>query len=154
MQYFKHLYKKGFKQNYYAYDEVDFKATADKIIAQDQVDTLFWVNDKEVIKGFEGQIILSEVIEHNSLEEAKALLIWIRDHTKFTQLFITTPNCEFNVNYEMVDEFRHDDHDFELSKQEFIDLVAEIFPNQQEYHGIGDCVSGVYPTSAIIVHSK
>ena len=154
MQYFKKLLKQGLTANYYAYDEVDFKPNADKIIEIYKVDNLNWVANIEEIKGFEGQIILSEVIEHNTLEEAKKLLIWIRDNTKFSKLYITTPNCEFNVNYEMVDEFRHDDHDFELTKQEFIDLVSNIFPNQQEYYGVGDCVKGIYPTSAIIVSSN
>jgi hypothetical protein len=151
MQYFKKLLKNGFYANYFAYDEVDFKLNADKIIEQYKVDNLNWTENLEEIKGFEGQIILSEVIEHNPFEDAKSLLIWIRDNTKFSKLFITTPNSEFNENYEMVDEFRHDDHDFELTKQEFINMISEIFPNSQKYYGIGDCVKGVFPTSAIIV---
>jgi hypothetical protein len=154
MQYFKKLIKKGFTANYYAYDEVDFKPNADKIIEQYKVENLNWINNLEELKGFEGQIILSEVIEHNPLEDAKSLLVWIRDNTKFSKLFITTPNCEFNENYEMVDEFRHDDHDFELTKQEFIDMVSVIFQNPQKYYGVGDCVKGIYPTSAIIVSSN
>jgi hypothetical protein len=151
MQYFKRLIKSDFYANYFAYDEVDFKPNAYKIIEQYKVDNLNWIENLEEIKGFEGQIILSEVIEHNPFEDAKALLIWIRDNTKFSKLFITTPNSEFNENYEMVDEFRHDDHDFELTKQEFINMVSEIFPNPQKYYGVGDCVKGVFPTSAIIV---
>lgn len=154
MQYFKQLLKKDFRAAYFAYDEEDFKSTADTIIEQFKAENLFWVANREEITGFEGQIILSEVIEHNTLDEAKELLIWIRDNTNFSQLFITTPNKEFNVNYEMVDEFRHDDHNFELSKKEFIDLVATIFDHRNEYFGIGDCVNGVHPTSAIIIYSN
>lgn len=151
MQYFKRLHKRGFSSDYFAYDEVDFKPIADKIIALDKAENLIWIDNKEAIIGFEGQIILSEVIEHNPLEDAKSLLIWIRDNTKFTKLFITTPNSEFNINYEMTNEFRHDDHDFELTKQEFVNLVSEIFTQKQKYYGVGDCVRGIYPTSAIIV---
>ena len=154
LQYYKRLIKKGFTQEYYAYDEVDFKPVVDKISAIEKVDNLHWIENVDSIIGFEGQIILSEVIEHNTLEEAKKMLIWIRDHTQFTQLFVTTPNKDFNVNYEMVDEFRHDDHDFELSNAEFVELINEIFTNQKSFFGIGDCVNGVYPTSGVIIQKK
>lgn len=154
LQYFKLLLKKGFAQEYHAYDEVDFKHIADKISAIENADNLHWVESLEEIKGFESQIILSEVIEHNSLEEAKALLIWIRDHTNFTQLYVTTPDKDFNVNYELTEEFRHDDHDFELSNSEFRALINEIFQNPKSFYGVGDCVKGVYPTSAVIIQKK
>jgi hypothetical protein len=154
LQYFKRLNKKGFTQAYYAYDEVDFNPVVDKISAIEKVDNLHWIENINSIIGFEGQIILSEVIEHNTLEEAMALLIWIRDNTQFTQLFITTPDKDFNINYEMVDEFRHDDHDFELSNWEFIKMINEIFSDSKSFFGIGDCVNGVYPTSCVIIQKK
>ncbi|MBZ4043948.1 class I SAM-dependent methyltransferase [Flavobacterium hibisci] len=154
LQYFKLLNKRGFLQEYYAYDEVDFKHVADKIQAIERADHLVWVEKLEDLKDFEGQIILSEVIEHNSLEEAKSLLIWIRDNTSFTQLFVTTPDKDFNVNYELTEEFRHDDHDFELSNAEFVKLIEDIFPNPKTFYGVGDCVKGVYPTSAVIIQKK
>ena len=154
LQYFKLLLKKGFTQEYHAYDEVDFKHIADKITAIENADNMHWVESLEEMKGFESQIILSEVIEHNSFEEAKALLIWIRDHTNFSQLYVTTPDKDFNVNYELTEEFRHDDHDFELSNSEFRELINEIFPNTKSFYGIGDCVKGVYPTSAVIIQKK
>ncbi|HEU4495499.1 MAG TPA: hypothetical protein VFR70_00450 [Flavobacterium sp.] len=154
MQYFKLLLKKGFKQDYYAYDEVDFKHIAEKIQEAEKADNLHWVEKLEELKDFEGQIILSEVIEHNSLEEAKSLLSWIRDNTKFTQLFVTTPDKDFNINYELTEEFRHDDHDFELSNSEFMNLIDEIFPNAKSFYGIGDCVKNVHPTSAAIIQKN
>ena len=154
LQYFKLLLKKGFTQEYHAYDEVDFKHVADKIAAIENADNLRWIESLDDIKDFEGQVILSEVIEHNSLEEAKALLIWIRDNTKFTELYVTTPDKDFNVNYELTEEFRHDDHDFELSNSEFVTLINDIFPNPKTFYGVGDCVKGIYPTSAVIIQKK
>ena len=154
LQYFKLLNKRGFVQEYYAYDEVDFKHIAGKIQANERADHLVWVDKLEELKDFQGQIILSEVIEHNSFEEAKKILIWIRDNTKFTKLFVTTPDKDFNVNYELTEEFRHDDHDFELSNSEFVTLINEIFPNPKSFYGVGDCVKGVYPTSAVIIQKK
>lgn len=154
MQYYRTLMKKGFENSYYGYDEVDFRPTADKIIEMQKAENLFYLDDIADVKGFEGQIILSEVIEHNPLAEAKDLLIWIRDNTNFTQLFITTPDKDFNANYEMVEEFRHDDHDFELSNAEFRDLINEIFPTEKEFFGTGDCVNGIFPTSGVIIQKK
>lgn len=154
LQYYKSLMKKGFSNEYFAYDEIDFSSEVLKIAELYKADNLNWIASKEEIIGFEGQIILSEVIEHNPLLEAKELLIWIRDNTKFSQLFITTPDKDFNANYEMMNEFRHDDHDFELSKSEFINLIDDIFSNRKEFYGVGDCVNGVYPTSAVIIYKK
>lgn len=154
MQYYKTLMKKGFSSNYYGYDEVDFEAVAKSINEIFTSENLFYLNTLSQVEGFEGQIILSEVIEHNNLEEAKSLLIWIRDHTKFTTLYITTPDKDFNSNYEMVEEFRHDDHDFELSNPEFVALINSIFPNEKAFFGIGDCVNGVFPTSGVIIQNK
>ena len=151
MQYYKTLMKKGFTSNYYGYDEVDFEAVAKSISEIFKGENLFYLSTLSQVEGFEGQIILSEVIEHNTLEEAKALMIWIRDQTKFTTLYITTPDKDFNSNYEMVDEFRHDDHDFELSNPEFVELINTIFPHQKEFFGIGDCVNGIFPTSGVII---
>jgi hypothetical protein len=154
LQYYKSLMKKGFSNEYFAYDEVDFSSEAQKIMDVYKTDNLNWVADKQEIIGFDGRIILSEVIEHNPLLEAKELMVWLRDYTNFSKLYITTPDKDFNTNYEMINEFRHDDHDFELSNAEFVTLINEIFPNQKEFFGIGDCVNGVYPTSAVIIHKK
>lgn len=151
LQYFKRLTKMGFKEKYWAHDEADYEPLVNKIREMDKVENLFWLGEKDDIKGFEGQIILSEVIEHNSLEEAENILTWIRNNTKFTQIFITTPNSEFNVNYEMSTEFRHEDHDIELTKAEFISLIEKVFGKNYEYFGLGDCVKGIYPTSAVII---
>jgi hypothetical protein len=154
LQYYKSLIKKGFSNEYFAYDEVDFSSEVLKIAEHFKTDNLNWIANKQEIIGFEGQIILSEVIEHNPLLEAKELMIWLRDNTSFSKLYITTPDKDFNTNYEMMNEFRHDDHDFELSNSEFITLINEIFPNKKEFYGIGDCVNGVYPTSAVIIYNK
>ncbi|GEC79400.1 hypothetical protein [Flavobacterium aquatile] len=154
LQYYKSVMKKGFSNEYFAYDEVDFSSEVLKIAEQFKADNLNWVANKQEIIGFEGQIILSEVIEHNPLVEAKELMIWLRDNTNFSKLYITTPDKDFNTNYEMINEFRHDDHDFELSNSEFVTLINEIFPNNKDFFGIGDCVNGVYPTSAVIIYNK
>jgi hypothetical protein len=152
LQYFKKLRGRGFKQNYIAFDEYDYEFLVNKMREEDKSTNLFWKSKLEDLVGFEGQVILSEVIEHNTLEDAKNIMTWIRDNTKFTQLYITTPNSDFNQYYEMTEDFRHNDHHFELTKLEFKDLINSIFTQEKTYHGIGDCVHGIYPTSAAIIN--
>ena len=59
-------------------------------------------------------IILTEVIEHMSTEEAKALILHICNHVHFDRFIITTPNADFNVYYELTG-YRHDDHKWEMA---------------------------------------
>ena len=149
MDYVKKLLKKGFKNKYFAYDKEDFSYVFNRIKDREGAGNMVWVDNINDLK-FSGQIILTEVIEHNTLEEAKELLIFIRDKFAFTKLFITTPNRDFNVNYVMDEDMRHDDHKFELNKEEFMELVIDVFGNAT-YSGLGDCVNGIYPTSAVVV---
>lgn len=154
LQYFSKLKSKGFREPYWAYDEVDYEHVVNKWIDNEHVTNLKWVAQAEELIGFRGQVILSEVIEHNSLEDAKTLMAWIRDNVDFTKLMITTPDKRFNIHYEMDEEFRHDDHDFELSREEFETMINDLFPHTKTYYGVGDCVEGIYPTSAVIIEGK
>lgn len=152
LQYFSKMKSKGHKEMYWAYDEIDYEHVVNKWIENENVKNLKWISDKEELKNFHGQVILSEVIEHNSINQAIELMTWIRDHIHYTRLIITTPDKRFNIHYELDEEFRHDDHDFELSKDEFVALIESIFTTgKKTYHGIGDTVDGIQPTSAVII---
>ena len=154
LQYYKKLQKMGFREDYWAYDMIDYSKQVELLVEAEQCYNLRWISDRNSLVDFKGQVILSEVIEHNSVESARELLIWIRDHVRFTRLFITTPDREFNVHYDMTEDFRHDDHDFEWTHAEFRAVICEIFHTKVEFYGIGDCINGVYPTSAAIVHNE
>lgn len=99
-------------------------------------------------------IICSEVIEHMPVEDAKVLMSDILSFNINT-LIVTTPDVRFNDNYFMTG-MRHDDHDWEPTKQEFEDFMKDCFKSvskeyTMEWFGIGDVVEGVTPSQGIIV---
>lgn len=112
-------------------------------------------------------IILVEVIEHMEKEDSKIL---IKELLKlnFGKFFITSPVQEFNVHYDLnnsFDEkekngFRHPDHKWEGTVNEFTSLVLECIkevlnPRDLVYSYkhvmIGDLVDGIAPTQGIIL---
>ena len=103
-------------------------------------------------------ILLVEVIEHMDINEAKKLVTDIRDTIDFNNMFITTPNKAFNVNYLLNEnEYRHDDHSFEFNSSEFDQFISEIFDSNLfdlEIIDIGDTVNGVATTQGYKVTKK
>jgi len=100
-------------------------------------------------------IICVEVIEHMEKAEATALIrevITFGKHYART-LVVTSPNADFNVNYGLDTEYRHDDHKFEFTEKEFREWVAEIGEVSKEtpaeIFGIGDTVDGVVTTLGV-----
>lgn len=100
-------------------------------------------------------ILMTEVIEHMSKDEAKALINKILDWP-FRSLIITTPNKEFNSNYKLLEEdVRDDDHKIEFAKEEFRILIEELINNKSaNFFEIGDKVNNLQPTLAVIVSKK
>ncbi|MBW7452578.1 class I SAM-dependent methyltransferase [Paenibacillus sepulcri] len=110
----------------------------------------------ESYNGEQVDVILTEVIEHMSLEEAEALIRQICAQVNFERLIITTPNADFNHYYEL-DGFRHEDHKWELGKEAFRLWLAQVFQGmdvEAEWVGMGDGVNGVQTTQGIIVRRK
>ncbi|MDE6708269.1 MAG: 3' terminal RNA ribose 2'-O-methyltransferase Hen1 [Oscillospiraceae bacterium] len=62
-----------------------------------------------------------EVIEHIELSRLPAFEHVVFEFAQPKTVIITTPNREYNVNYEFLpqDELRHDDHRFEWTRKEF-----------------------------------
>jgi len=110
----------------------------------------------ETYNGEQVDIILTEVIEHMTEDEASALIRQICAEVSFRQLIVTTPNADFNAFYE-IDGFRHDDHKWEMGqarfRQWFGDMVAHTGLNY-EFVDIGDRVNGVHTTQGVIIHGK
>lgn len=87
------------------------------------------------------KVILTEVVEHITLQEATDLVNCILN-SGVKQLVITTPNKQFNSNY-FIEGFRHDDHQFEMSFNEWVTFVntlnvAGYYVNHKQ---IGDIVN-------------
>lgn len=70
------------------------------------------------------KVILTEVVEHMPLKEAKDLINCILN-SGVKQLVITTPNKDFNSNY-FINGFRHDDHYFEMSFNEWVSFINKL----------------------------
>ncbi|WP_420871953.1 class I SAM-dependent methyltransferase [Cohnella rhizosphaerae] len=107
----------------------------------------------ETYNGEQVDVILTEVVEHMSLEDAAAFVRHIGTEVDFERLIVTTPNADFNRYYEL-EGFRHEDHKWELGqaafRQWFADTVQGL-PLDCEFVEIGDRVDGVHTTQGVIV---
>jgi len=101
----------------------------------------------------EADVILSEVLEHNTKEEASKILDKVLNENP-NKIIITVPNREFNKNFSESKRFRHIDHKWEPSMEELIKFL----PKREEYNlqvkGIGDRVEDQYITLMAIYSIK
>jgi len=103
-------------------------------------------------------IILTEVIEHNTPAQAAALVKKCLS-LNFHKLVITTPDSRFNSYYfeEREESRRHEDHHFEWTDTEFQSFIKECvgaLPLTYTFYGIGDKINGVTPTQAVVITRK
>lgn len=110
----------------------------------------------EQYNGEQVDVILTEVIEHMSKDEAKELIGHICKHVVFDHFLITTPNSDFNQFYELTG-FRHDDHKWEMGQEEFrqwfmkTDLGTDL---NIEFVSIGDSVNNIQTTQGVILKRR
>jgi hypothetical protein len=125
-----------------------------------------WLSIDEFACPDNSVIIMTEVVEHMTKENAEILINKILKWP-FNSLIITTPNKEFNHNYQLFeDDVRHEDHKLEFNKEEFAYLIKELVNNCNvnndsnncdnkkrfvEFFDIGDRVDMLKPTLAAIV---
>ena len=64
-------------------------------------------------------VTLVEVIEHLKDNELEALPLNVFGRINSKHVVVTTPNSEFNVVFPNFSGFRHDDHKFEWTRDEF-----------------------------------
>jgi len=110
----------------------------------------------EVYNGERVDVILTEVIEHMSENEAAALIREICSGLLFDRLIVTTPNADFNRYYEL-EGFRHEDHKWEMGEAQFRQWFAgaiDGLPLQCEFAAIGDRADGIHTTQGVIVRRK
>jgi len=105
-------------------DETNIQiAKTTKVNDYDNLDINFLTADilKNItIKDFEA-VSLIEVIEHLTFSELEILFDNIFENINPKFLLITTPNRDYNAYLELnLNSFRHKDHKFEMSKDEFV----------------------------------
>lgn len=91
----------------------------------------------------DSDVLMTEVIEHMPKDVADTLLNSILEQ-KFNKFIVTAPNKEFNVFYGLADdEFRHPDHHYEPTSEEFytwMNALAKKHGKKVEILEIGDSV--------------
>jgi len=92
--------------------------------------------------GFDAACVI-EVIEHLDVSRLVAFERVLFEFTKPPIVVLTTPNKEYNANYQKLNEadLRHGDHRFEWTRKEFKDWankVAEKFNYSVQFSEIGD----------------
>lgn len=110
----------------------------------------------EAYNGEQVDVVLTEVIEHMSLDEAGALIRQICEGVDFDRFVLTTPNAEFNAYYELSD-FRHEDHKWELGRPAFQEWLLDVLRGQEvdcHFVAIGDGVNGVQTTQGAILERR
>ncbi len=102
----------------------------------------------ERLKDYDAAAVI-EVIEHLELDRIPAFEKVLFEVAKPQTVVLTTPNAEYNVNYNFLqkDSFRHSDHRFEWTRAEFQDWTkhvcetygysVNIFPIGEETERIG-----------------
>jgi len=110
----------------------------------------------ETYDGEQMDIILTEVIEHMPKIESGKLIQKIINNINIDKFIITVPNIEFNQFYMLYDELRHEDHDWEPTKNEFQDWMINEIPvtYNVEFINIGDTVNGISTSIGCVITSK
>ncbi|GAB3588779.1 3' terminal RNA ribose 2'-O-methyltransferase Hen1 [Hymenobacter daeguensis] len=107
------------------------------------------------LAGFDAAALV-EVIEHLDPNRLAALEAVVFGQARPAHVFVTTPNADYNQLFEKLNagEFRHDDHRFEWSRNEFAawaTAVAERHGYQVRLVGMGEEVEGVGAPSQMAV---
>jgi len=155
LEYYKKMMKLGFKGRYYAVDKDEQRETLSRTIAKryEENNLEFYHSLDEFHSQDKLNVILTEVIEHNNVEEAKALIRQALEYN-VNKMIITSPNLEFNRFYNMENLLRHDDHIFEPTAAEFRAMIDECAAGKNcklEYFYLGDSINGIQPTQGCII---
>lgn len=146
-------------RKYYANDLEDWHIVAKAINKRYKATLIFSQDLDSLIKEINGNqvdIILTEVIEHNSKKDAEELIIKLFKELNIRKFILTTVNKDFNCHYELENETRHEDHKFEMHMDEFNDFFDNIINQLKNYNSekfnyiqIGDSLAGECPTQGI-----
>lgn len=146
--------------NYYAIDTN--KEELKKVINRAKtggINNIVTLNDyTEIYDTSNCDVLMTEVIEHNEKEYSTKLIKWVLDNLDFNKIIITVPNRDFNLNYNLEKEFRHDDHIWEPTQNEFKEFMANILKDYNNLDiqilNIGDSVDNVHVTQGMVVSKK
>ncbi|QES90707.1 methyltransferase domain-containing protein [Rhizosphaericola mali] len=156
--YYKRLMNRGLEQEYFAVDkEIHLERLGQNIMDRLDADNLKFSTDlTKVPKDKKLNIIISEVIEHNTPEDALALVKKALTFN-FEKIVISTPNADFNQFY-FDNGFRHSDHHFEFTQTEFKDFIASCTAFRLDldirFDQVGDELNGLKPTQIVVIEKN
>ena len=156
LEYYKRMMKLGFKSQYYATDKADNIEILSRHVSKryEENNLMFFNSLDEFHSQDKLNVLLTEVIEHNSVEDAKALIGKALEYN-INKMIITSPNIEFNRFYNMESALRHEDHIFEPTAAEFQAMIDECTAGKGcnvEYFFLGDSINGIQPTQGCIIN--
>ena len=96
------------------------------------------------LRGYDAAVLM-EVIEHLDPPRLTGMEASVFGHARPGAVIVTTPNVEYNVNYEGLTGLRHSDHRFEWTRAEFstwATAVAATHGYQVSFRGVGDATEG------------
>lgn len=99
-------------------------------------------------------VIITEVVEHIERNESQEMIRWVINNINFDKIIVTTPNRSFNKYYMLDDNtFRHDDHKWEYTEDEFKVYISEINLEQFKitYLDIGDTVNEISCSQGVLI---
>lgn len=110
------------------------------------------------LDGFDAAALV-EVIEHMDENRLEAFEKVIFEHSRPDNVILTTPNQEYNVVFENMDEgqMRHNDHRFEWTRKEFADWsnnIAEKHAYKVDFFPLGEEHETFGPPSQMAVFKK
>lgn len=117
------------------------------------IDNLIAFNGLEGIPAelYGGNVILTEVLEHITAEEAPLFLKKCMEVAGTAgKLILTTTNRDFNLNYSDSESPRRDDHLNEMDERELRSLVDGAGLKIESFIGLGDVVNGKPTTFGVI----
>ena len=153
--YYKKMMKLGFKGQYYAVDTDERIESLSRNVAKryEENNLMFFSSLDEFSSHDKLNVLLTEVIEHNSVDDAKALIRQTLTYP-INKMIVTTPNVEFNQFFNMESPLRHDDHLFEPTTAEFRAIIDECTAGKDcrvEYFYLGDSINGIQPTQGCLI---
>ena len=155
LEYYKKMMKIGFKGMYYAVDKEEYVEKLSRHIAKRyEENNLVYFSSLDDFRSTDKlNVLLTEVIEHNSVDDAKALIRQALEYN-VNKMIVTSPNVEFNKFFNMENPLRHDDHIFEPTTAEFRAMIDECTAGKDcnvEYFSLGDCINGIQPTQGCVI---
>lgn len=99
-------------------------------------------------------LLITEMLEHVPKSKAIEFLQDI-NQKQFRKLVITLPNKDFNQFYKLGEQFRHDDHCWEPSYNEALDMIQSIFNDKLKLvKKIGDRINDISVSTLFVIENN